>query len=92
MSGEENSAEPAPNPAPAAEADNGPRTFKFPSHQSHMVTLAKMCQKNSDYTDCVIQCAGTAEDIEEEDGEAENKLRAHRLVLGAVSPFMKLGK
>ena len=73
-------------------SEEGPRTFKFPSHQSHMVTLAKMCQKNSDYTDCVIQCAGTAEDIEEEDGEAENKLRAHRLVLGAVSPFMKLGK
>ena len=55
----------------------GPRKFTFPSHQFHMVTLAKMCQENKDYTDCVIK-------IDEEE------LRAHRLVLGSVSPFLKL--
>lgn len=62
--------------APAAK-DEGPRKFTFPSHQFHMVTLAKMCQENKDYTDCVIK-------IDEEE------LRAHRLVLGSVSPFLKL--
>merc|ERR1712004_556802 len=36
-----------------------------------------MCQENKDYTDCVIK-------IDEEE------LRAHRLVLGSVSPFLKL--
>jgi hypothetical protein len=56
---------------------NGPRKFTFPSHQFHMVTLAKMCHENKEYTDCVIR-------VGEED------LRAHRLVLAAVSPFLKL--
>merc|ERR1719461_2664284 len=59
------------------DSDAGPRKFTFPSHQFHMVTLAKMCQENKDYTDCVIK-------IDEEE------LRAHRLVLGSVSPFLKL--
>jgi len=86
--------------AAEGEEQSGPRTFKFPSHQSHMVTLAKMCKEKSDYTDCVIQCTGGVEDgdgdhddDEDHDGDEdheENRLRAHRLVLGAVSPFMKL--
>ena len=54
-----------------------PRKFKFPSHQSHMVNLAKMCQENKEYADCVIQCDGV-------------KLKAHRLVLGSASTFLKL--
>ena len=60
-----------------AKDEGGPRKFTFPSHQFHMVTLARMCQENKDYTDCVIK-------IDEEE------LRAHRLVLGSVSPFLKL--
>jgi ribosomal protein S24E len=57
--------------------NEGPRKFTFPSHQFHMVHLAKMCQENKDYTDCVIRVG-------------EDELRAHRLVLGSVSPFLKL--
>jgi hypothetical protein len=26
--------------------EKGPRKFLFPSHQSHLLTLAKMCQDN----------------------------------------------
>ena len=62
--------------APAAK-DEGPRKFTFPSHQFHMVTLAKMCQENKEYTDCVIKVG-------------EEELRAHKLVLGSVSPFLKI--
>jgi len=82
--------------AAEGEEQSGPRTFKFPSHQSHMVTLAKMCKEKSDYTDCVIQCTGGVEDgdhdgdHDDDEDHEENRLRAHRLVLGAVSPFMKL--
>ena len=47
----------------------GPRKFTFPSHQSHMLTLAKMCQDNSDYTDCVIQCGDFSSDDTEEEHE-----------------------
>ena len=47
----------------------GPRKFTFPSHQLHMLTLAKMCQDNSDYTDCVIQCG----DFSPDDGEGEHE-------------------
>ena len=65
------------NGSASGEEEGGPRKFTFPSHQFHMVTLAKMCQENKDYTDCVIK-------IDEEE------LRAHRLVLGSVSPFLKL--
>lgn len=57
--------------------EEGPRKFTFPSHQFHMVHLAKMCQENKDYTDCVIRVG-------------KEELRAHRLVLGSVSPFLKL--
>ena len=55
-----------------------PKHFKFPAHQNHMLSLAKMCQENKEYTDCIIQC------------DSGVKLKAHRLVLGAASPFMKL--
>ena len=66
-------------------SDNGPEEnnvvephkFSFPSHQLHMVNLAKMCQENKQYTDCVIRVG-------------EDELKCHRLVLGAVSPFLKL--
>ncbi|XP_040573542.1 longitudinals lacking protein-like [Lepeophtheirus salmonis] len=54
------------------------RTFKFPAHQSHMLSLAKMCQENKTYADCVIQC------------DTGVKLKAHRLVLGSASSFLKL--
>eukprot|EP00095_Tigriopus_kingsejongensis_P006983 maker-scaffold641_size121017-snap-gene-0.20 protein:Tk06983 transcript:maker-scaffold641_size121017-snap-gene-0.20-mRNA-1 annotation:"sodium- and chloride-dependent glycine transporter 2-like" len=54
-----------------------PRHFKFPSHQGHMLSLAKMCKDSKQFSDCVIQCDG---------GEA---VRAHRLVLGAASGFLK---
>merc|ERR1712051_613414 len=42
-----------------------------------------MCQENKDYTDCVIRVGGA-------DGQQDQELRAHRLVLGSVSPFLKL--
>merc|ERR1719203_1972467 len=42
-----------------------------------------MCQENKDYTDCVIR-------VGEADGQQDQELRAHRLVLGSVSPFLKL--
>ena len=62
-----------------------PRKFTFPSHQFHMVHLAKMCQENKEYTDCVIR-VGDADG----GGQQDQELRAHRLVLGSVSPFLKL--
>ena len=61
------------------------RKFTFPSHQFHMVHLAKMCQENKEYTDCVIR-VGDADG----GGQQDQELRAHRLVLGSVSPFLKL--
>jgi len=57
--------------------------FTFPSHQYHMVQLAKMCQDNKEYTDCVIRVGNV-------EGQEAQELRAHRLVLGSVSPFLKL--
>ena len=84
-----------------------------------MLTLAKMCQDNSDYTDCVIQCGDFSSDDTEEDHERNRyetqlylhqnicrnktviydefvmshlycfRLRAHRLVLGSASAFLK---
>jgi len=62
------------------------RKFTFPSHQFHMVHLAKMCQENKEYTDCVIR-VGNADGG---GGQQDQELRAHRLVLGSVSPFLKL--
>ena len=50
----------------AEKKEEPPRKFTFPAHQSHMVSLAKMCQENTEFTDCVIQCG---------DGAA---LKAHR--------------
>lgn len=55
----------------------GPRKFEFPSHQSHLLTLAKMCKESKEFTDCIIQC-----------DEGDN-LKAHRLVLGSASSFLK---
>ena len=63
-----------------------PRKFTFPSHQFHMVHLAKMCQENKEYTDCVIRVG----DADGAGGQQDQELRAHRLVLGSVSPFLKL--
>ena len=81
-----------------------------------------MCQENSDYTDCVIQCGDFSSDDSEEDHERNRylisdviqniynpasyaqiskytylipksylifRLRAHRLVLGSASGFLK---
>ena len=39
-----------------------------------MLTLAKMCQENSDYTDCVIQCGDFSSDDSEEDHERNRYL------------------
>ena len=63
--------------------ENISRKFTFPSHQFHMVHLAKMCQENKEYTDCVIR-------VGDSEGQQGQELRAHRLVLGSVSPFLKL--
>jgi hypothetical protein len=70
----------ADNPIPEGneQDEKGPKKFTFPSHQSHMLGLAKMCQANKDYTDVVIQC--------DKGGES---LRAHRIILGSASPFLK---
>jgi len=66
------------NNGPTPEENNSePHKFSFPSHQLHMVNLAKMCQENKQYADCVIRVG-------------EDELKCHRLVLGAVSPFLKL--
>ena len=46
-----------------------------------MLTLAKMCQDNSDYTDCVIQCGDFSSDDTEEDHERnryETQLYLHQ--------------
>ena len=99
-------AEDIPDAAAAADATkegedaNKPKLFKFPSHQSHMVSLAKMCRDNKEFADCVIQCDPTlAEEEEEGDGSGEgtsgggapsaSRVRAHRLVLGSASAFLK---
>ena len=62
--------------ATGSESENV-RHFKFPSHQSHVLTLAKMCKENKEYTDCVIQC------------DEGSKIKAHKLVLGSASSFLK---
>ncbi len=58
------------------EASAPARVFKFPSHQSHTLALAKMCKESKAFADCVIQCDVGAH-------------KAHRLVLGAASAFLK---
>ena len=60
-----------------ASSTTEPHKFTFPSHQNHITNLAKMCQENKEYTDCVIKVG-------------EEELRAHKLVLGSVSPFLKI--
>ena len=65
------------NNGPVEENNAEPHKFSFPSHQLHMVNLAKMCQENKQYADCVIRVG-------------EEELKCHRLVLGAVSPFLKM--
>jgi len=67
------------NAMSAGEDDQPPRLFRFPSHQSHVLSLAKMCKDSKEFADCVIQCGSSNEDV----------LRAHRLVLGAASNFLK---
>lgn len=54
-----------------------PRQFKFPAHQDHTLSLAKMCKESKQFADCVIQ------------SDSGFKHRAHRLVLGAASGFLK---
>jgi len=76
-----NDSEPASQPIMNGNTDES-RKFTFPSHHFHMVQLAQMCQENKEYTDCVIRVGSEVEGHEE--------LRAHRLVLGSVSPFLKL--
>jgi len=76
-----NDSEPAAQPIMNGNAEES-RKFTFPSHHFHMVQLAQMCQENKEYTDCVIRVGSEVEGHEE--------LRAHRLVLGSVSPFLKL--
>ncbi len=56
------------------------RLFKFPSHQSHTLHLARMCRENNTFADCVIQT---------DDADSSSQLRAHRLVLGAASGFLR---
>ncbi len=72
--------------APSSSSGNGsgdqsslprPRRFEFPSHQSHMLGLAKMCKESKQFADCVIQ------------SDAGFSLKAHKLVLGAASNFLK---
>ena len=53
------------------------KLFKFPSHQSHMVSLAKMCRDSNQFADCIIQC------------EEGAQVRGHKLVLGSASKFLK---
>ena len=55
-----------------------PRHFKFPSHDDHTLSLAKMCKESKQFADCVIQ------------SDSGFKHRAHRLVLGAASGFLKM--
>ena len=50
------------------------RKFTFPSHQFHMVHLAKMCQENKEYTDCVIR-VGKADGGGQQDQEQGNLLK-----------------
>lgn len=80
MSDVDEDAVPGVGEAPSGEHGKSqkPRQFKFPSHQSHMVSLAKMCRDNKQFQDCVIQC---------DDGF---RLKAHKLVLGAASSFLKM--
>ena len=54
----------------------GDRVVTFQGHHSYLVSIAKLCKENGLFTDVTILC---------DDG----KLVAHRIVLAAVSPFLK---
>jgi len=51
------------------------QTVMFHGHQSYVVAIARLCKENNIFTDLTLEC---------DDG----KIAVHRLVLGAVSPFM----
>jgi len=53
----------------------GDRVVTFQGHHSYIVSIAKLCKENGLFTDVTIMC---------DDG----KLKAHRIVLAAVSPFL----
>ncbi len=76
----------AASPTGAGEEEPPPRLFTFPSHQSHMLNLAKMCKQNKEFTDCVIQCVDGGSKCS---SSSPAQLRAHRLVLGAASKFLR---
>ena len=48
----------------------------FQGHHSYIVSIARLCKENGLFTDVTLQC---------DDG----KLLAHRIVLAAVSPFLR---
>ncbi len=80
--------------AAAKEEEPPPRLFTFPSHQSHMLNLAKMCKENKEFTDCVIHCVSTtaaqqAASSSSSSPPPSTQLRAHRLVLGSASKFLR---
>ena len=52
------------------------RVVTFQGHHNYIVSIAKLCKENNLFTDVVILC---------DDG----KLVAHRIVLAAVSPFLR---
>ncbi len=80
-----------PDPVVVQDEDPPARLFTFPSHQSHMLNLAKMCKQNKEFTDCVIQCVdgGGGAGVGGKSVRSPCVLRAHRLVLGAASKFLR---
>lgn len=75
----------APEEASTSKADHlaplpsePPRHFKFPAHHDHMLSLAKICKESKQFADCIIQ------------SDNGFKHRAHRLVLGSASSFLKM--
>ena len=54
----------------------GDRVVTFQGHHSYIVSIAKLCKENGLFTDVTILC---------DDG----KLLAHKIVLAAVSPFLR---
>ena len=52
------------------------RVVTFQGHHSYIVSIARLCKQNGLFTDVTLQC---------DDG----KLLAHRIVLAAVSPFLR---
>ena len=52
------------------------RVVTFQGHHNYIVSIAKLCKENCLFTDVVILC---------DDG----KLVAHKIVLAAVSPFLR---